>query len=57
MNTQRPIEAQQVFIDLAVAVANALEHPECPESLAEALSDPIMSELIDLLSPDQWLFS
>jgi hypothetical protein len=52
MNTQRPIEPQQVFIDLALAVAAALECPECPESLRDALNDSIVNELIDLLSAD-----
>ena len=50
MNTQRPIEPQQVFIDLALAVANALECPECPRGLADALNDSVVNELIDLLS-------
>jgi hypothetical protein len=49
MNTQRAIEPQQVFIDLALAVANALECPECPRDLADALLETL-TPLEDLLS-------
>jgi hypothetical protein len=42
-------EPQQVFIDLALAVANALECPECPRDLADALLETL-TPLEDLLS-------
>jgi hypothetical protein len=47
MNPKTPNE---IFVALAVAVADALECPECPEGLRDALNDSVVNELTDLLS-------
>jgi hypothetical protein len=41
---------EPIFIDLAIATANALECPDCPERLKDALGD-VASQLIEKLSP------
>jgi hypothetical protein len=41
---------EPIFIDLAIATANALECPDCPERLRDALGD-VASQLIENLSP------
>lgn len=43
------IEDRKVFAALAVAIADALEHPECPRELADALLENL-TPLEDLLS-------
>jgi len=40
-----------VFINLALAIADTLECPECPKDLRDALNDSVVNELIDLFSP------
>jgi hypothetical protein len=44
----KSIETQPILINLALAVADALENPATPESLKEALSE-VGSGLIDIL--------
>jgi hypothetical protein len=45
----KSIEDRKVFINLAVAVADALEDPSTPESLRDPLNE-IAAQLIDHLS-------
>ncbi|HKQ90202.1 MAG TPA: hypothetical protein VJZ77_05940 [Blastocatellia bacterium] len=44
------IESRQVFINLANAIADALECPETPASLADVLSEAV-NPLAELLAP------
>jgi len=56
--TNIPIETQPtrpIFIDLALATANALECPECPQRLKDALTE-VATELIDHLSDGDTVF-
>jgi hypothetical protein len=50
MNNKISTKARRVFVDLAIAVANALAHPACPRELANVLSEAV-NPLADLIAP------
>src|SRR5262245_17888223 len=52
MNKQAPKENfTDLAADLALCIADCLEHPDCPEDLRDALNDPISNELLNVLLP------
>jgi len=51
MNTKTSTEARRVFINLANAMADALECPETPAKLAERLGECV-NEIAELIAPD-----
>jgi hypothetical protein len=51
MKKQTPESFEDLARDLALCVADCIEHPDCPDDLRDALSDPVSNELMDILAP------
>lgn len=52
MNKQAPKENfADLAADLAMIIADVIDHPNCPQNLRDGLNDPVANELIDILTP------